>query len=254
MGQVCMLSDVASAAAAGNAQEPIGSSSACSAGNTDRVMCYVDNQGYLADVHLSNTLRTTPVSLCGTPEWQLQDTQLQIIQISASDSFLRFRACTDSGGLRGLVFKTALDAELSCGTVTSSCRVFSSRSTYPLRGLSGTCQSMGSLRAQPHKQQQQQRPHHQQQQQQQRRWGPGVTRVTNITAACWTPQRSASQSGVTVAHSCLRMLQYSVSCGCRGSVDPGSVCCTTRSTVTKLTGSTVSCTAGPHVLCIKLRS
>jgi hypothetical protein len=158
-------------------------------------MCYIDSHGYLADVHFSNTLRTTPVSLCSTPERQLQDTQLQIVQISGSDSFLRFKSCTDSRGLRGLVFKTALNAELTCGTVTSSCRVFSSRSNYPLRGLQGICQNTGSLRPQPHKQQQQQRSHHQQQQQ--HSWGPGANRVTNITAACWTPQRSASQSGAT---------------------------------------------------------
>jgi hypothetical protein len=165
-------------AAAGSAQGPIGTISGCAAGTTYRVSCYTDENGYISDMQFSNTLRTTPVSLCGTPDWQLQDTQLQILELSASDTILRLKACTDSDGLRGLLFMTALGAELSCGTITSSCSVFSSRSNYPLRGFQGSCQSMGPSGWQL------------------RGWSKQPsTRVTSVTGASWVYQQTASRQG-----------------------------------------------------------
>jgi hypothetical protein len=131
------------------------------------VLCYIDSLGYLADVQYSNTMRNTPVSACGSQQWQLESVQLQTIQLSGSDSILRFRACGDTGGLRGLVFRTSLGAEMSCGSPEGSisCRSFSSCSTYPLRGFSATCKNFNPGQ---HKH---------------GGWGL-VTRVSNIKAAC----------------------------------------------------------------------
>jgi hypothetical protein len=191
---------------AGSAQEPIGAPAACSAGQTDLVLCYIDSSGYLADVQYSNTMRNTPVSACGTQQWQLESSQLQSIQLSGSDSILRFRACGDAGGLRGLVFRTSLGAELSCGSPqgSSSCRSFSSRSTYPLRGFSATCANLNpgqhTLRNQGL-----------------------VTRVSSIKAACWTPARQTAaqgeQGGALVQYGHTGSLLHAARpCGCAAAV------------------------------------
>jgi hypothetical protein len=153
-------------------------------------------------------MRNTPVSACGTQQWQLESAQLQTIQLSGSDSILRFRACGDPGGLRGLVFRTSLGAELSCGSPqgSSSCRSFSSRSTYPLRGFSATCENLNPG--------------------QHKHRGQGlVTRVSSIKAACWTPARQTAAQGeqggaqgsAGVRH-VGSLLHAARPCGCAGSV------------------------------------
>lgn len=129
------------------------------------MLCFIDSLGYIAEVQYSNTLRITPTALCDSP---LQGTQAQLIELSASDSFVGFRACTDAGGLRGLSFTTALGGQLSCGMQGGSCKAFSSRSTYPLRGLQGSCAGPSSRQKQPLRM---------------------LPRVVGITAACWTPQQ-----------------------------------------------------------------
>lgn len=152
------------------AQEPIGAPAACSAGHTFSVVCFIDSSGYLADVQFSNTQRNTPVSACGSQQRQLDNSRPEVIEISSSDTFLRMRACGDAGGLRGLEFKTALGEVLSCGRPqVGSCRVFSSRSTYPLRGFQATCENLNPGNR--------------------HRGQSVVTRVSSIKAACWTPAR-----------------------------------------------------------------
>jgi hypothetical protein len=131
-------------------------------------------------VQYSTTVRNTPVSLCNAQNWQLQAAQLQAYELSPSDYFVSFRACSStSGGLRGLAFVTSLGAELTCGSLTgSSCRRFSSRSTYPLRGMQAACQTHSTA-------------------------GQGrgdgaltvATRVSSITAACWVPRRQPRSPG-----------------------------------------------------------
>lgn len=159
---------------AGDAQEPIGAPSTCSAGKTYRVLCFIDSQDYIAEVQYSNTQRNTPVSLCNTPESQLQGMQQQLVELGTSDWIVAFDACQGSSGLRGLVFFTALGLRLSCGSKGGSCSGFSSRSTYPLRGFEGSCAAVHS------------RKKHQ---------GTGLTRVASITAACWTPERQRVSRG-----------------------------------------------------------
>lgn len=189
LGHVCQLNSAVScrplllpllSGHAGSAQGPIGPPAACGSGKTYRVFCFIDSWGYLADVQFSNTIRTTPVSLCGTPQgWQLQHMQQQVLELSAADSFVYFRACGDSGGLRELVFHTALGAELGCGSPGSGgCRFFSSRSTYPLRGFQATCVDTT--------------PKH-------RHEGMSLTRVSSITGACWSPQRQAPSTSKSLS-------------------------------------------------------
>jgi hypothetical protein len=162
------------------ALEPIGAAAACSEGHVYGLSCFIDSAGYIADVQYSTTVRNTPVSLCNAQDWQLQAAQLQAYELSPSDYFVSFRACSStSGGLRGLAFLTSLGAELTCGSLTgSSCRRFSSRSTYPLRGMQAACQThstAGPARGDAE---------------------PAVsTRVSSITAACWVPKRSPSSQG-----------------------------------------------------------
>ena len=128
----------------------------------------------------STTVRNTPVSICNAQDWQLQAAQLQSYELSASDYIVSFRACSStSGGLRGLAFMTSLGAELTCGSLTgSSCRSFSSRSTYPLRGMQAACQTHSTAG---------------------RAGGDAAlavaTRVSSITAACWTYRRSPRSQG-----------------------------------------------------------
>jgi hypothetical protein len=101
--------------------------------------CFIDSAGYIADVQYSTTVRNTPVSLCNANDWQLQAAQRESFELSPSDYFVSFKACSStSGGLRGLAFLTSLGAELTCGSLTGS-----SRSTYPLRGMQAACQTSG---------------------------------------------------------------------------------------------------------------
>lgn len=195
----CCCAAVATGAAA---QEPIGAPAACSAGHTYRVVCFIDSSGYLADVQFSNTQRNTPVSACGTQAWQLDGSRAEVMELSDSDTFLRMRACGDAGGLRGLEFRTALGTQLSCGRPQAdSCRVFSSRSTYPLRGFQATCENLNP--GNRHRDQ------------------SLVTRVSSIKAACWTPARRPAAGGAlsvvcVVGHSpaakSIRLLHCCVVC------------------------------------------
>jgi hypothetical protein len=130
-------------------------------------------------VQYSTTVRNTPVSLCNAQDWQLQAAQRESFELSASDYFISFRACSStSGGLQRLAFLTSLGAELTCGSLTgSSCRSFSSRSTYPLRGMQAACKTHSTGQ------------------------GRGdtelavATRVSSITAACWVPRRQPRSPG-----------------------------------------------------------
>jgi hypothetical protein len=106
----------------------------------------------------------------------LDGSRPEVIEISSADTFLRMRACGDAGGLRGLEFRTSLGEVLSCGRPQAgSCRVFSSRSTYPLRGFQATCENLNPGNR--------------------HRGQSLVTRVSSIKAACWTPARQPAPGG-----------------------------------------------------------
>lgn len=156
------------------AQQPIGPPAACGAGKTVKIVCYMDDWNYVAEVQLINSERVTPAYICGSQQLQLQRAQAEVLEPSASDHFVWFQACTDMEGLRGMVFRTALGAELSCGVSGSNCRRFTSRSTYPLRGFQGTCDRLnhGHQHALDSS-------------------SSSRTRVTSITAACWAVQRQS---------------------------------------------------------------
>lgn len=177
-------------------------------------MCFTDSLGYIAEVQYSNTLRITPTALCDSP---LQDTQAQVLELSASDSFVGFRACTDAGGLRGLSFTTALGGQLSCGLPGGSCKAFSSHSTYPLRGFQGSCAGPSSRQKHAFRM---------------------LPRVVGITAACWTPQPQQQRLGKGI------VLRQTVQTGSRPSATflSGTVKCLGKSPCT----SCKPCTARHH--------
>lgn len=137
--------------AAGAAQDPVGAWAECGPGRTFRVQCYFNEDGYLADVVYRNTVPPTDVAICNTPQDWLQDPV--VLEISASDSFIRMHVCSDSRGVRGLALDTALGETLTCGVTAnldaehhghvqqgaSGCSTYSSRGTYPLGGFAGSC-------------------------------------------------------------------------------------------------------------------
>jgi hypothetical protein len=191
---------------------PIGAPTACSAGKTYRVTCFIGPGGYLADVRYRNSLRTTDVSLCNAPQQQLaRAARPLVLEISAADAFVRVKACQDSYGVRGLLFVTQLGAQLSCGALEGHCVPFSSRSVYPLRGLLAACDTPGGDRPgygaaaaapqqQPYAAYQQPHPtdgggHWGAAARGEQRWHPMLTRVLTINSACWVPQEQPLSTG-----------------------------------------------------------
>lgn len=153
-------------------QDPVGWYTECGPGTTFRVQCYFGPSGYLADVVYRNTIPPTDIAVCNAPQQQLQQSRMVQLELSASDRFLRMLVCQDSVGVYGLAFDTKLGERLKCGVLAHKCTSYSSRSTFPLGGFTGSCAAAGQ-------------GHH----------GPMFTTVTSIFGACWNTQRVPNNTG-----------------------------------------------------------
>jgi hypothetical protein len=164
------------------------------------VTCFTGPGGYLVDILFQNSQRTTDVSVCGTPQAQLDQAAADTVELSAADAIVSFEACQDDGGVRGLVFTTQLGRQLSCGTTGGQCTRFSSRSVYPLRGLLARCDTAAASRAGHSHAGPAKRPHYAASAAQPgdsaaQAWANGFTRVLSITSACWVPELPARAGG-----------------------------------------------------------
>jgi len=129
--------------------------------------------GYLADVVYRNTIPPTDIAICNAPEQQLQQSQVSVVELSASDSIISMRVCQDSQGVRGIAVLTSLGARLQCGAVGKHCSVYSSRGTYPLGGFSGSCAAVQLDSS-----------------------GQKYTQVTRIFGTCWNTKSPAPSTGM----------------------------------------------------------
>jgi hypothetical protein len=189
------------------AQDPVGSYSECGPGRTYRIQCYVSSSGYLTDVVYRNTVPPTDIAVCNAPQQQLQESVMTQLEISASDSFIRMHVFEDDWGVRGIAMDTQLGERLQCGSTAGERTVYSSRSTYPLGGFTGSCaangapalprgpqgranqnQGHGSGHSTMTSKQQRGRMHAGQQ-------ADSSTRVTRVFGACWNTQSTPQAAG-----------------------------------------------------------
>jgi hypothetical protein len=129
-----------------NAVVPTGvhSQGLCLPGALSYIGCYIDRQGYLADVAYYASSAEEQLTLCGSSTQQLSQTQLTSIVRSVGEVFTSVQVCSDNAGVRGLIFSTSLSQTYSCGQTSGICSRVQGDAA-PLAGFSAECGLAGAL-------------------------------------------------------------------------------------------------------------
>jgi hypothetical protein len=143
----------------------------CLPGALSYIGCYIDGQGYLADVSYYSRSAEEELALCSSTPQQLSQAQLASIVRSVGEVITSIQVCSDSGGVRGLKFQTSLDQSHSCGQTSGSCSSLSG-SGAALAGFGAVCGSAGAL-----------------------------LRVQSITSPCWNRNYVQPTSPASECHS-----------------------------------------------------
>ncbi|KAF6263495.1 hypothetical protein COO60DRAFT_1624587 [Scenedesmus sp. NREL 46B-D3] len=116
----------------------------CLPGAVFYIGCYIDRQGYLADVSYYSTSAEEELAVCGSSMQQLAQTQLAGVVRSVGEVITGVQVCSDAAGVRGLTFQTSLSQAYSCGQASGSCSSLAGGGAA-LAGLGAVCGSAGAL-------------------------------------------------------------------------------------------------------------
>jgi hypothetical protein len=116
----------------------------CLPGALSYIGCYIDRQGYLADVSYYSRSGEEEITVCSSTPQQLSQAQLASVVRSVGEVITSIQVCSDSGGVRGLKLQTSLDQSYTCGQTSGSCSSLSG-SGAALTGFGAVCGSAGAL-------------------------------------------------------------------------------------------------------------